>query len=103
MDFVTRAREELDLTQEQREQIETIVKESQARTRAYWEQCSPQIRAEFKATQNKIREVLTPEQCEKFEQIMKQRRPSHREDRGRKRPDPDSPRLQDNSAEAEVR
>jgi hypothetical protein len=89
MDFVTRAKEELGLTPEQLEQIELIVKESQTRTREIWDQVSPQMRAEVKATQDKIRELLTPAQRETYEELMKQRHSQRNFERERREPAPD--------------
>lgn len=85
-DFLDRAQEELDLTPEQIGQLEVIVSESQARTRELWEEFAPQMRAEFKATQEKIRALLTPEQRKQFEQLMKNRRPPRRGDGERREP-----------------
>lgn len=75
MNFVGRLKEELNLTPEQLGKIEVIVQESQKRTRDIWEQCSPQMRAEYKATKEKIEAVLTEEQKEQFKEMMKQHRP----------------------------
>ena len=88
---MTRVGDELSLTTEQKEQIEAILRESQERTRALWEEISPQMRAEFQATQEKIRDVLTPEQQQQFEELMKKGREPRRGDRDRRRPGPDEP------------
>jgi len=74
-EFIMRVQEELDLTPEQRTNIEQIVRESQERTRALWEEFSPKLRAEYKSAQQEIRKVLTEEQRAKFEELMKQHRP----------------------------
>ena len=74
MDFVDRLKGELDLSPEQLSKIETIVQESQKRTKEIWEQCSPEMHAEFKRTKEKISAVLTEEQQQKFIELMKQRR-----------------------------
>jgi hypothetical protein len=84
MDFITRAQEELSLTPQQMEELEGIVHDGQTRTRALWEEFSPRMRAEFNATQEQIREVLTPEQREQFEEIIKKRQASRRGDRERR-------------------
>lgn len=88
--FLLRATEELGLTPDQIEKIETIVSASQIRTRELWEEFSPQMRAEFKATQTEIRALLTPEQQEQFEQLMDKRRSSRRGDGERRRPPPEA-------------
>lgn len=90
-DFVERVAEELELTPEQSAQIEAILRESQERTRKLWEAVSPQMRAEFKATQEKIRAVLTPAQQQQFEELMKRRHPPRGQDRGRREPGPEGP------------
>ena len=90
-DFVRRIQSELELTPEQADQMEAIVQESQARTRQLWEQVAPQLRAEFKATQERIQEVLTPEQEQRFEELMKKRRPTRHEERDRREPGPEPP------------
>jgi Spy/CpxP family protein refolding chaperone len=74
--------EELELSPEQSAKIEFILAESQERTRELWEEVAPQMREEVKATQEEIRSVLTPQQQEKFEELMKKRR----HDRERKDP-----------------
>jgi Spy/CpxP family protein refolding chaperone len=88
--FLRKAQEELGLTPEQTEEIEAIVSASQVRTRELWEEISPQMRAEFQATQEEIRAVLTPEQQELYERMMDRRRPSRRGD-GERRPPPPEP------------
>jgi hypothetical protein len=89
-DFVKRMQAELELSPEQVLEVETIVRESQARTRKLWEEISPQMRAEFKLTQDRLRELLTPEQQQQFEELLKKRRPARHEDRERREPPPGS-------------
>src|SRR5215472_2979952 len=48
LDFLRRAQRELDLTAEQREQVDKILKESQDRTRKILEPVQPQIREEVR-------------------------------------------------------
>jgi len=83
MDFVDRLKKELHLTAEQLSQVEGIVQESQKRTREIWEECSPQMRAEFKATKEKINAVLNEEQRELFREMMMKHRPPHKDDKDR--------------------
>ncbi len=90
-DFVSGIRAQLELTPQQAEQMEAIVQDSQERTRKLWEEFSPQMRAELKRTQDRIRELLTPEQQKKFEELMKKRRPPRHEDRERREPGPGGP------------
>ena len=72
-DFLKRFGSELDLTPDQKARIESILSDSQERTRAIWEEVAPQMRVEFQATQEEIREVLTPEQRARFAELMEKR------------------------------
>jgi Spy/CpxP family protein refolding chaperone len=74
-DFLRRVQHELDLTPEQKEQVEVIVQEGQEQMRATWEEFSPRMQAHLKETRERIAEVLSPEQQQRFEELMKQRRP----------------------------
>jgi Spy/CpxP family protein refolding chaperone len=74
-DFLRRAQHELDLTPEQKDQVELIVREGQEEMRAMWEEFSPRMQAHLKKTRDRIAEVLTPEQEQRFEELLKQRRP----------------------------
>lgn len=89
-DFLERAQAELELTPEQMEQVEMIVSESQVRTRELWEEFAPQMRAEFRVTQEKIRALLTPDQQAEFEQLMLKRRHPRRGEGDRRRPGMDA-------------
>ena len=64
--FLRRIQEELDLAPEQRRRIETIVRESQERTRLL-------ARSEFGKVRDQIRTELQPPQREKFERLLKER------------------------------
>jgi Spy/CpxP family protein refolding chaperone len=68
-----RMEERLDLTLDQRERITAIVRETQSRMKALWEDVAPKTREEMRQMRDKIRAELTPEQREKFEEIFKQR------------------------------
>ncbi len=63
----------LSLTPEQNERLDTIMRESQERTKVYWELLEPELRTEFRKTRDEIREVLTPEQRKEFDERLKQR------------------------------
>jgi len=90
-DFIERVSEELDLSPEQRQEVEAVLSESQQRTRKLWEEISPQMRAEFKTTQEKIRALLTPEQQQQFETMLQKRHPPRGEDRDRRDRGPEGP------------
>ncbi len=63
----------LSLTPEQNERLDTIMRESQERTKVYWELLEPELRGEFRKTRDEIREVLTPEQRKEFDERLQQR------------------------------
>ena len=72
-DFLDRLQQELRLTTGQRERIERIITDGQERTRQVWQQIEPRLRRELMEARGQIREVLTPEQQVRFEELMKQR------------------------------
>jgi Spy/CpxP family protein refolding chaperone len=65
----------LQLTPEQSESIERIMREGQERVREISSLVTPEIQAELKAVRAEIRDVLTPEQRREFEEIIRTRRP----------------------------
>ena len=75
MDFVLGVHRELNLTPEQRERIEKIVREGQEQTKTLWEGIAPKLRKEMQDVKDKIRAELTPEQEARFEELLKQRSP----------------------------
>ncbi len=80
-EFLRRIQRDLDLTTEQREQIDKILKESQEHARKIMEPVAPEMRAEVQRTTQKFREVLTPEQQARFDKLIK--RPAHPRDQHR--------------------
>jgi hypothetical protein len=82
--FVERLDRELKLTPEQHHRIEKIIIDSQERTKELWKELGQPFREEIQQSRERIRAALTPEQREKFEEIM-QRSPHPR------RPDEDVP------------
>jgi Spy/CpxP family protein refolding chaperone len=71
MEFLVRANRELDLTPEQRQRIERILREGQERTRQLWETISPDMRKELQLVRERIKVELTPEQRRHFEELMR--------------------------------
>ena len=71
MEFLLRARNELNLTPEQHERIEKIIREGQEKSRKLWEGVAPEMRKELQSVHEKIRSELTPEQRRRFEQLLK--------------------------------
>ena len=64
--FLRRVQGELDLNPEQHQQIDTILRDSQDRTRGL-------ARVEFGKVRDQIRSELKPTQREKFERLLRQR------------------------------
>jgi Spy/CpxP family protein refolding chaperone len=71
LEFLRRAQRALDLTPEQREKVDKILKDSQERTRKLMEPVSPQLRLEIQHAREEFRQVLTPDQQERFDQLVK--------------------------------
>jgi Spy/CpxP family protein refolding chaperone len=81
LEFLRRIGSELNLTPEQRESIERILKEGQDRTKKIMETVEPRRREEFKKTVEAFRAVLTPEQRTRLDEMMKQQQQRAREQR----------------------
>jgi hypothetical protein len=81
MEFLVRATRELELTAEQRDRVERIIREGQERSRQIWESVAPDMRKELQLVRERIRVELTPDQRRRFEELMKrQARPAARPD-----------------------
>jgi hypothetical protein len=80
LEFLRRVQRDLDLTLDQREQIDKLLKQSQERTRKIMEPVSPQLRQELLQTKAEFRAVLTPAQQVRFDELIKlqQRFKEHR-------------------------
>jgi len=74
VDFLRRAERELNLTIDQRDQVDRIIRDSQERTKKLMEPIQPQIRDEMQQTRDQFMAVLTPEQKARFEELLKQQR-----------------------------
>jgi Spy/CpxP family protein refolding chaperone len=72
LDLLRRMERDLDLSAEQRELVDKIIKESQERTRKIMEPVAPQMRDEMQLTRERFRAVLTPEQRQRFDDLSKQ-------------------------------
>ena len=70
-EFLRRAQRELDLTPDQREQVDKILKDSQERTRKLMEPISSEFHAESKRAKEEFRAVLTPQQQIRFDELVK--------------------------------
>ena len=71
-EFLRRAERELNLTPDQRDQIDQILKASQERTKKLMEPVTPKMREELQQTKAEFRAALTPEQRGRFDELVKQ-------------------------------
>jgi Spy/CpxP family protein refolding chaperone len=71
-EFLRRTQRELNLTAEQRERVDKILKQSQERTRKLMEPMTPQLHQELQRAKAEFREVLTSEQQTHFDELLKQ-------------------------------
>ena len=76
-EFIQVLERQLRLTPDQRERVDKIMVAGQERVRELRSRIDPELRKELQQTREQIRAVLTPEQREQFEQMMKRapRRP----------------------------
>ena len=81
IEFLRRVERELDLTPEQREPIDKVLKEGQERTKKLMDTVEPRRREEFKRTIEEFRAVLTPEQRKRLDELVKQQQQRAREQR----------------------
>ena len=95
--FITRLERDLDLTDEQKRIIEGIREQSRIETDALRQEMLPRVREHMRQTQERIREVLTPEQQTKFDELHREQRPRAEQfflghgRPGRRRPPPRHP------------
>ncbi len=67
--FAARLERHLDLTEKQRRLIDEIVAESRSEANALHDEMLPRVREHMRRTHDRILEVLTPEQRERFEEL----------------------------------
>ena len=85
-EFLRRAGRDLNLTPEQKERLDKIIKESQDRAKRV---TAPFLREEVQRTKAAFREVLTPEQRAKFDDLLKQQQQQQQQRlREQRRPQP---------------
>jgi hypothetical protein len=82
-EFLRRAGRDLALTAQQREQLDTIIKESQERARRV---TTPFLREEVQRTKAQFREVLTPEQRTKLDDLLKHQQQQQQRSREQRHP-----------------
>jgi len=78
-EFLERLDREVNLTPDQRERIEQIIREGQERNRQFWERVSPELRKAIVEARKQIQAALRPDQRARFDELMKQR-PQRRTD-----------------------
>ena len=71
LEFLRRMERDLNLTGEQQQRIDKILKEGQEQTRKIMEPVSPALHAELQRIKDEFRQVLTPEQQSQFDQLLK--------------------------------
>ena len=71
LEFLRRMERDLDLSPEQRERIDKILKEGQEHTRKAMEPVAPAVHAELQRTKEEFRAVLTPAQQGRFDELLK--------------------------------
>jgi Spy/CpxP family protein refolding chaperone len=81
IEFLRRVQRELDLATGQREPIDKVLKDGQERMKKLMETVEPRRREEFKKTMEEFRAVLTPEQRQRFDDLVKQQQQRAREQR----------------------
>ncbi len=79
IEFLRRLERDLDLTADQHEPIDRILKDGQERMRKLMESIEPRRREEYKKTIEEFRQVLTPGQRDRFDALLKQQQQRARE------------------------
>ena len=69
-----RLQQELGLSHEQTQRVETILTEGRSRLREVWKACQPQMREEVKRVRERIEAELLPDQKPRFEELMRRSR-----------------------------
>ena len=71
--FQEKLKKELQLTEEQTNRMDKIFHESNARIKILWDLVGPEMQKERQDVYEGIRGMLSPEQRDKFEHLLKQR------------------------------
>jgi Spy/CpxP family protein refolding chaperone len=72
----------LDLTAQQRTQVERVLERQMPRVEAIWDSCKPRMAAQIDSTRAEIRALLTPAQRVAFDRELEESEARHRERRG---------------------
>ncbi len=89
-EFLGRLQKQLDLTPEQHDRIGLLLRDSNQRTKPYWDPVAAKMKEEVRAVTEKIRAELTPEQSAKFDAEIKAARAPKKLDPERKEKKPAS-------------
>jgi hypothetical protein len=81
IEFLRRMERELDLAPAQREPIDQIIRDGQERMKKVMESVEPRRREEYKRTIEEFRKVLTPEQRQRLDRVVKQQQQRSRDQR----------------------
>lgn len=83
-EFLNRLQKQLNLTTEQHDRIGQILRDSNQRTKPYWDPVAAKMKEEVRVVTEKIRAELTPEQSVKFDTEIKASRSPKKLDPDRK-------------------
>lgn len=83
-EFLGRLQKQINLTPEQHERIGQILRESNQRTKPYWDPVAAKMKDEVRTVTDKIRAELTPDQIAKFDVEIKASRSPKKLDPERK-------------------
>lgn len=71
----------LDLSTEQREEIDGILERRRAQADRFWSDAEPTLNAIMDSTRAEIREVLTPAQRDEYDRLRRERKAAERAER----------------------
>lgn len=84
--FVRFLESKIEITEDQKNQINTIIEESNLTMRKIWEDVKPKASDQMSLTNAKIKAVLTSEQADKFDALMEEFREARSKGRSGRRP-----------------
>ena len=87
-EFLGRLQKQLDLTPEQHDRIAHLLRDSNQRTKPYWDPVAAKMKEEVRTVTERIRAELTPEQSAKFDVEIKMSRSPKKLDSDRKEKKP---------------
>lgn len=90
VEFLVRLQKQLNLTSEQHDRIGHILRDSNQRTKPYWDPVAAKMKEEVRTVTESIRAELTPEQSAKFDIEIKASRAPKKLDPDRKEKKPGS-------------